>query len=459
MEEGGGGEGEEAFEREQETLDKKDILISGLEALKEAKKQDAENMDFTTQNPWYLSYLVNLELATVLEKDQKYEEAFQALVIGNQSFELNGRAKLRMANWAAIVSDSEKSLNAVIKILKSSIKLLPFLENLKNVPRLAQLEIKKELEAIQSCKDKLALILAQKGLDREANLMMKPCTHRLSSQVLDYTQYSGTMPNSRNPIGRIFDHVLDDDLLLRLQKFFQVKSLFWTCHEYNEYQSNGYFSYVFQLDQSPRNLIEQTILETFKLLQREFPELASKIKVAEWWAHARPHSLGHQLHYDSENEGQGKVRHPLLSSVLYLSGEVGGPTLLTNQKLGGDLADKGWMIFPKVNRLGVFDANHLHGVIPGKGVTKSIHDRRITFMIGFWDEITVRNEDGIGASRPFPQNAPWIEEIPINTSIQPLRGDHASDPISIETVWESTDSKAAILEMDLPPYNMCFQGF
>lgn len=42
----------------------------------------------------------------------------------------------------------------------------------------------------------------------------------------------------------------------------------------------------------------------------------------EWWAHCRDHTSGHQLHFDSENEGVGiggQVRHPLFSAVVYLS--------------------------------------------------------------------------------------------------------------------------------------------
>src|SRR4051812_969890 len=40
---------------------------------------------------------------------------------------------------------------------------------------------------------------------------------------------------------------------------------------------------------------------------------------AEWWAHCRPHASGHQLHFDSDDEGRGGVRNPSVSTVLYLS--------------------------------------------------------------------------------------------------------------------------------------------
>lgn len=35
---------------------------------------------------------------------------------------------------------------------------------------------------------------------------------------------------------------------------------------------------------------------------------AAEARFAEWWAHCRPHPSGHQLHFDSDNEGRGQVR-------------------------------------------------------------------------------------------------------------------------------------------------------
>jgi hypothetical protein len=105
---------------------------------------------------------------------------------------------------------------------------------------------------------------------------------------------------------------------------------------------------------------------------------------------------GHQLHYDSDDEGQGGVRNPIFTSVLYLAPNtattrntssntsedapngavsssssakqqpeqqpfVGGPTLVTDQLLGGPLATKGWLAYPATNRFTMFDGKYLHG--------------------------------------------------------------------------------------------------
>lgn len=39
---------------------------------------------------------------------------------------------------------------------------------------------------------------------------------------------------------------------------------------------------------------------------RHFPAVA-EARFAEWWAHCRPHGSGHQMHFDSDNEGLGEV--------------------------------------------------------------------------------------------------------------------------------------------------------
>jgi hypothetical protein len=63
-------------------------------------------------------------------------------------------------------------------------------------------------------------------------------------------------------------------------------------------------------------------------------------KVAEWWAHIRPHSSGHQLHFDTDEQylhmGQG-IRTPSVSTVCYLGPDqrVGGPTVVFDHKAGG----------------------------------------------------------------------------------------------------------------------------
>ena len=48
----------------------------------------------------------------------------------------------------------------------------------------------------------------------------------------------------------------------------------------------------------------------------------------------RPHSNGHKLHYDYVvDQTDGSVRHPLASTVTFVTADCGGPTLVTDQRM------------------------------------------------------------------------------------------------------------------------------
>jgi hypothetical protein len=110
------------------------------------------------------------------------------------------------------------------------------------------------------------------------------------------------------------------------------------------------------------------------------------------------------MHFDSDNEGAGAVQNPIVSSVLYLSGNgIGGPTLVTDQAFNAtELALRGWMVHPAVGRLTLFDGKVLHGVIPGRRPSPVPGAHRVTFMVAFWRDIRCRpRADGLpGASQP-----------------------------------------------------------
>lgn len=56
---------------------------------------------------------------------------------------------------------------------------------------------------------------------------------------------------------------------------------------------------------------------------KHFPSVA-EARYAEWWAHCRCHPSGHQFHFDSDDEGQGGIRNPIISTVVYLTGKASG---------------------------------------------------------------------------------------------------------------------------------------
>eukprot|EP01047_Picozoa_sp_COSAG01_P076393 COSAG01_NODE_13398_length_1591_cov_1.299598_2_plen_288_part_00 len=52
--------------------------------------------------------------------------------------------------------------------------------------------------------------------------------------------------------------------------------------------------------------LEQLLWRVFKLAEAQTPAVREAAFV-EWWCHCRPHCSGHQMHFDSEDEGRGGV--------------------------------------------------------------------------------------------------------------------------------------------------------
>lgn len=246
--------------------------------------------------------------------------------------------------------------------------------------------------------------------------------------------------------------VVDDFLspieLGHLQMVFgDVNSSYWTSHNYiiDKEPPAPYFSYVIDLKQRNINLQQQhntnrsnngknkrqhqpflrgivdKILRQGDVAAR-FPSLRRDARYVELWAHNRPHASGHQLHFDSDDEGRSRQQggfpnHPICSTVLNVSSHsrVGGPTLVTNQRLRNPETThlksvRGWLVPSTPSRLVCFDGSVLHGVIPGKGVIPQTQStapgapmpRRVTLMMAFWKDIRVRKGSGPGSARPWP---------------------------------------------------------
>ncbi|KAJ3126883.1 hypothetical protein HK098_007017 [Nowakowskiella sp. JEL0407] len=359
----------------------------------------------------------------------------------------------------------------------------------------------------------LSLFLCQQMRNDEASdiLVKSGFEYRVSPNVLRYPTKVEPGPWRNDiPFVSAVDNALPDELFNHMISNFNDKSLFWTQHNYS--QSTPYFSYVHSLNTNltvnkPESALDRIIAYLHSIAVKLFPQ-AADAKYAEWWAHNRPHHHGHQLHFDSDNEGKtrqgGKPRHPIVSSVLYLedgfdvgSGtSVGGPTLVTNQRLGDPLADRGWLVYPKKNRYAVFDGSVLHGVIPGWGAPSHFSKRRITFMVAFWKEVSLRPsiDETPGSCRPFPSftKTSYTWHLPHNQSLKPPPESESNKtslnyikPFPLENVWTSVKQKESTMEIfeddliddycefpysdesrkrygldiDIPPYESCFQGF
>lgn len=283
----------------------------------------------------------------------------------------------------------------------------------------------------------------------------------------------------------VLDGALPLTTLSCVQAAFSPDSPFWAQHQYSSCPPSPYFSYCHSLSTDADSGMDQLIRLVQRVVTPHFPEVAHA-KCAEWWAHCRPHPHGHQLHFDSDNEGMDGVRNPIVSTVLYLSEGVGGPTLMTNQHLEDTkLAARGWLAFPKLNRLVVFDGSYLHGVIPDR--FQALEEgggggRRVTLMIAFWRHHLRHHprDDGRPGACASPPAAPdadtwWgsLPQLPGTAGKSGSRGDggRVSSPRrvgaqSTGAVWEEVCPERAAREgwrisqlSKLPSYELCFQGF
>ena len=324
---------------------------------------------------------------------------------------------------------------------------------------------------------------------------------RLSQDVLRYKLPSDVINSDQPEVQesttavscpcRLYDDALpQEDLNVLINALCPEDASYWKDHSYSVYPPTPYFSYAFDLkDDTLKNLgALGKLVQTIQRLSSDLPSNDNVTKgcksekripqYAEVWAHHRPHCSGHQLHFDSDNEGRGEVKHPLVSSIIYLSEEgCGGPSLMTDQRLGDtELAQNGWMAFPKRNRLVVFDGSVLHGVIPGRGYVGQ--RKRVTLMVALWEDIRIREGDEPGAARPLPRvnqqtkSAPipeWYEKLTTQDGKQKGKSTNAKTevphhvpdqvaPIRLMSVF-TTSSGKNIKEGRMPHYDTVFQGF
>lgn len=339
-------------------------------------------------------------------------------------FPRSAQALLLFAQAQRALVATEQQLAAVEAILRKAVTA-SFPPPLSSSSSASQAEadvspedIELEKKAQKTAKQLLALLLCQDGRLADACKFLQALGHtwRLAKHVLKYPLpppvspgIEGTKVSSADKLAQAFDSALPEPILAHLRHVFRSDGLFWREHNYdlatNSARDVGYFSYQFPLcpgsmpvpgtpvqvppQAPPRVSIEAIVLELHRLACHAFPQVV-RASVAEWWVHTRVHSSGHQLHYDSDEtvtEAGGAPRHPLASAVLYLDEDdpdglpTGGPTLVTNQRLGGGLATEGYLCYPRAGRLCVFDAQYLHGVLPGRGPMPRAGRRRLTFMV------------------------------------------------------------------------------
>ena len=359
----------------------------------------------------------------------------------------------------------------------------------------------------------LATLLLQKGKEDATNeasalLSERGFAYRLSVESLMHDHSTPSNPPTR--YSAAWDGILSVSLLHRLDATFGPNSKFWERHDYSD-GSGGedpspYFSYIVPINNNgasttqPPTALDAIIRKIQRQISEVFPDV-NECKYCEWWAHCRPHSSGHQLHFDSDDEGRGGVRNPVCSTVINISSDVGmgGETLVTTQTSSGRaLATKGWLCANKRNRLLVFRGDLLHGVVPGPRVAtarsnddddddddgggaskeKARDRRRVTFMVAFWKDICIQDQEGHGCARPFNRVAgeewakPLSEVVGDGVGVSgPDDGvEKAKDSFFQVPVWNDCDveknkangvsvKEIRKYKLALPPYEDFFQFF
>ena len=225
--------------------------------------------------------------------------------------------------------------------------------------------------------------------------------------------------------------MLPPELYRRMCDLFAPGAAYW---KESDYDNRGYYSYYLPLNdrvcKDPTNVVEDVIVRhLLPIVERSYREKevgSSKtsssssssrpqIVGAEWWVHTRPlgANLGHQLHFDTDEcllNREGRVTHPSISSVMYLTGAgwdrrdagdpstaaAAGATVVFDQTPESkEVAPGAWVSHPRDNAFMIFPGNLLHGVLPciggggddgdddsGNDGEEGIH--RLTLMVGFW---------------------------------------------------------------------------
>jgi hypothetical protein len=307
-----------------------------------------------------------------------------------------------------------------------------------------------------------AMLLSMLGKHDQAKQQLEPfhLTHRLHPNVWTSTPPTATTTTPASEISlhqpySFTQEALPKPLYNRLCKVLAPDASYW---KESDYAHRGYYSYFFNIekDQPPANLVEEIILH--HLLPRAQHVLTNvgndcTIVGAEWWAHTRPiqANLGHQLHFDTDEAllaQEEKITHPILSSVLYLTGNpnpsanlVGATIVLDQTPDSTRVAEIAWKSVAVDNHFMVFPGDRLHGVLPCPGEEKGNNDtvttetetftwnervtkdedkpvnHRLTFMVGFWtrrvpDKIKERRLYGpCGPLPPATEEHSWVKEI------------------------------------------------
>lgn len=193
----------------------------------------------------------------------------------------------------------------------------------------------------------------------------------------------------------VYDNVLSANLISKVRED-ALKASKWTTSKTDtlEYGKRSTFWFKTNPPQQPRSSLEKAVLE---LARYALPDIYNQrpndvIIGGEWWLQVRSGTETIGFHYDKDEAMasiQMKMKHPLISTVTYLS-DIGAPTLIFNQTTDGnnetpEIPDLGFISYPKFNRHITFSGDLQHGVLGSASSSKRVAEGRITLLINWWD--------------------------------------------------------------------------
>eukprot|EP00934_Nitzschia_sp_Nitz4_P008163 Nitzschia sp. Nitz4//scaffold52_size167869//4218//6032//NITZ4_002253-RA/size167869-processed-gene-0.117-mRNA-1//1//CDS//3329553966//8153//frame0 len=293
-----------------------------------------------------------------------------------------------------------------------------------------------------------AMLASIQGNHDMALTHLKPfgVTHRLNPNV--WTNPPPTVDTSAaaTKAPAVFDNVLPEELKESLQTIFSPDAAFWTE---SDYANRGYYSFFMpntQEKDTRSSVLEQVIMDHLLPRAQQLLDDKETICGVEWWAHTRPihANLGHNLHFDTDEArlaSDKEITHPVLSSVLYLTGgndpanPAGVTVLLDQAPQAMENAQHAWLGTPKDNTYLLFPGNLLHGVLPCRPSGCEIQEtadnlleawkeppeqpdtHRLVILVGFWtrnvpDGMKERKLYGpCGPMPPATDEHTWVCEL------------------------------------------------
>jgi hypothetical protein len=278
----------------------------------------------TTENLEFVQYLWERAMAAA----QTLEETVANIQTDEPSLGLHSVSEQKVLDILLSTSTASESLLSSVAVDSAIISSC--------VSQAQTSIIYREREVGKTLQDSLILFYCQENLLEKAFplLLLKRYQWKLSQQVLTYAagSASDTHLDARQlqlearadfPFTFGYDSVLPEIYLHRLQHVFRPSAPFWSEHQYDFYSNCsrqvGYFSYLYPFrEQAASNLIEQVIDIVYQTVIAQLAAteeasrggsgrksacleaLRSEATTAEWWVHSRPHTSGHQFHFDSD---------------------------------------------------------------------------------------------------------------------------------------------------------------